>query len=232
MSAHRMYSTPSKTLDNDMGICRTHKRIIAGAASLGLIAALSACRPVTGNLHDLTPPSINFSVNGVAASGSVTLGGVGQQIVITATDTGGVESLETAIENHFICTAGASAVAESDTNPMSLKGYDYSIIEHAYLAHRTAPDDFWPDKNNNGVKDVSEHKLRYDQLIVIDDASLVQQSLDTYHSGADCLLPDGTTHGTVSGDRLLITATAKNTRSEIASAPASQSTRTATLQVD
>jgi hypothetical protein len=209
-----------------------HKLLIGSVATVSLVA-LSACKPVVGNLSDQTPPKITFTVNGntVPNNGSYDVFGIGYQVIIKATDSGGIESIETAIENHFTCTAGSVGAAETDTNPSSLKGYDYSIATHSYNAHRTSPDDFWPDVNNNHVKDVAERKLRYNELLVIDDKALVQQSFDAYADGAVCVMPDGTTNGTVSHDELTIRATAKNTRSEILSAPSSQSTATAFIKL-
>lgn len=228
-----MYEAAASPLRKDMTHHTSTRNIITGVAAIGLVGLLAACKPVVGNLNDKTPPVISFSVGGhpVTASHAYHMGATAQQIIATAGDSGGVDSLETAIINHFVCAAGGVSVAETDSNPQALRGFDYSLDQHVYFAHRTSPDAFWPDTNNNGVNDPSEHNLRYNQLIVISEASIVQLSVDAYKPGSDCLMPDGTTHGTVSSDVLVITATATNARSEILSAPKSQGTTNTSITI-
>jgi hypothetical protein len=214
-----------------MNMSSNRTRLAAGATVLGLVGVLSACKPVVGNLNDKTAPAITFSVGGhnVVAGHTYHMGNTAKQIVTTATDSGGIDYIETAVVNHLVCTSGATHAAETDSNPQALRGFDYSLDQHVYFAHRTTPDAFWPDINGNGVNDASEHNWRYDQLGVTTEASIVQLSVDAYHPGSDCLMPNGTTHGTVSSNFLVITATAKNARSEILSAPVSQGTRNASI---
>ncbi len=210
------------------------RRTIAGAATAaGAVALLSACQPVPGNLKDTTPPAITFKVGGtaVAAGSTIHLGSAAKEIVITAKDGGGIESLFTSLENRFVCTHGSASITETDTNPASNKGYGYDISTHSYLAQRTAPDDFWPDVDHDGVKDASEHHLRYDELFVVQSKSIVQQSINAYTVGSDCLMADGTTHGTVTSSKLIVRATAVNTRGEILSAPTAQKRTVAKLTI-
>ncbi|HEY4333100.1 MAG TPA: hypothetical protein VGM78_11045 [Ilumatobacteraceae bacterium] len=218
-----------------MNITSNRKRLSTlGLAGLGVTVLLTACQPVVGNKNDHTPPKISFTIAGntVPNNGSYDVFGVGYDVLVTATDQGGVDSVETAIENHFTCTAGGTSQDEVDSNPQALRGFDYSLDQHVYFAHRTAPDAFWPDVNNDHVEQTAERKLRYNQLIVLDEASIVQLSLDAYKVGSDCLMSDGTTHGTVSAGHLILTATATNVRSEVAGAPASQSTTTKYIELD
>lgn len=225
-SGSGVYETPASLLGSRMNLRTSPRKLITGIAAVGLFGLLAACKPVVGNLNDKTPPVISFTVGGhaVSANHPFHMGSTAQQVVATASDSGGVDSLETAIVNHFVCTAGGASDAETDSNPQALRGFDYSLDQHVYFAHRTTPDAFWPDTNNNGVNDPSEHNLRYNQLVVISEASIVQLSVDAYTPGSDCIMSDGTTHGVVSSDVLVITATATNARSEILSAPHSQGT--------
>ncbi len=205
-----------------------------GAAAAGITVLLTACQPVVGSKTDTTPPKISFSVAGntVPNNGSYDVFGTAYQVVVKASDNGGVDSVLTSIENHFTCTAGSTSEDLTDSNPQALRGYDYSLDQHTYFAQRTTPDNFWPDHNNNHVNDAPDHKYRFDQLLLVDEPSIVQLSLDAYKVGSDCIMSDGTTHGSVTAGHIVIRATAKNVRSEVAGAPASQSTTTAFIELD
>jgi hypothetical protein len=203
-------------------------------AAAGITVLLTACQPVVGNKNDTTPPKISFSVAGntVPNDGSFDVFGKGYDIVVTATDPGGVDTLETSIQNYFTCTAGGLSEDHTDQNPQALRGFDYSLDQHVYYGHRLAPDTFFPDHNGNHVNDVSDHKYRYNQLIVLDEASIVQLSLDAYKVGADCIMDDGTTHGSVTASHIDVVAVATNVRGEIAGAPVSQTTTQHFIELD
>lgn len=206
-----------------------HRTALFASVGAGAALLLSACEAVPGNLRDTSPPSITFTYGStVVPNGTTKLVNSAKQLLIKGKDSGGMESIETAIVSHVTCTRLGVHAHLSDTNPQSLKGYEYFMPDQVYYAHRTTPDGFWPDANNNGINDPSEHHLRYNELWIVDSKELVGQSFAANSLGEDCVMPSGKT-GTITDSYLEVTATARNTRSEIASAPLSQKQRKASI---
>ena len=173
------------------------------------VALLGACQPVAGDPNDTSPPDIRFQVGGQTVTGGVALTSLPPEgVTVIASDSGGMHSLDVTNIAVFDCLATGRREVHS-AQLIDIPATTYSDQTHTYHG---PSGEFWPDANHDGINDLAEHSLRFDELIQAVDVEYLQSINGITNS--PCTMSDGTA-GLSTVRYVIIEALATNYRGSI-----------------